>query len=382
MPNQPNYPINLIASDIDERSFVSEQKQKRELLSRYEYYREPATPFSSLVVEVDKMNHEYRNTDIVATGMNGEDVSLNDIKAALVRWLEIINNRYAVNTIKSLNYDLTIYINLCHDHQINPFNISEREFIDVCSGRIKEYKPATLSRWGNSISKFYDALKITNPMKDELVKSVFIKHRKEKGAGQRQAVGMTMDHLEKLFDILEPGEQLANIRDLVVLSLMFECLMRRAELINIEIEHLILDEEQPLLYIARSKTDQDGSDSTFVPFSWRTQRIIKRWLRLSGIVDGYLIRGVTKYGTVRKTKASADIVNKITKRASELLGMELHLSGHSGRVGGIQELVRNGSSNIAIQLNARLKTPAMVARYSRKISGGSLPMADMLKNIK
>ena len=373
MTNTSQYPIKVASS---------EQGQNCERLGPYDHYRDPSTPFSTLVIGVDNMNCEYRNTDIVATGMSGEDVSLNDIKSALVRWLEIINNRYAINTIKSLNYDLTIYINLCYNYQINPFNISEREFINVCSDRIKEYKPATLSRWGNSISKFYDALKITNPMKDELVKSVFIKHRKEKGAGQKQAIGMTMDHLEQLFAILELSEQLADIRDLVVLSLMFECLMRRAELINIEIEHLVLDEDQPLLYIARSKTDQDGSDSTFVPFSYRTQRIIKRWLRVSGIVDGYLIRGVTKYSTVRKTKASADIINKITKRASALLGMEFHLSGHSGRVGGIQELVRNGSSNIAIQLNARLKTPAMVARYSRKIAGGSLPMADMLKNIK
>ena len=190
MSNLPHYPIKIISSEINEKSFVAKQKKDRELLSRYMHYRDPSTPFSSLVIEVDKMNYEYRNTDIVATGMSGEDISLNDIKLALVRWLEIINNRYAVNTIKSLNYDLTIYINLCHDHQLNPFNISEREFIDACSGRIKEYKPATLSRWGNSISKFYDALKITNPMKDELVKSVFIKHRKEKGAGQKQAIGI------------------------------------------------------------------------------------------------------------------------------------------------------------------------------------------------
>lgn len=373
---------NYLTSIDEERKLVANQQEVRKLARQYEFYRDPSTPFSSLVIEVNKMNNEYRNIDIVAIGINSNDVALYEIKAALARWLEIINNKYAINTIKSLNYDLTIYINLCHEKHINPFNISEREFIDVCRNRIDEFKPATLSRWGNSISKFYEALKISNPMKDELVKSVFIKHRKEKGAAQRQAVGMTLDHLQSLFGILESSEQLADIRDLIVLSLMFECLMRRAELINIEIEHLYVEDDQPLLYIARSKTDQDGSDATYVPFSWRTQRIIQRWLHASDITDGYLIRGVTKYGTVRKNKASADIINKITKRASELLGMDINLSGHSGRVGGIQELVRSGSSNIAIQLNARLKTPAMVARYSRKLSGSTLPMADMLKNIK
>lgn len=371
--NRPN------TSPLYESRKIIEQNNKRDLAETYDRFRDPNTPFSTLVIEVDKMGTEYRNTDIVATSNKGEDISLHDVKLALVRWLEIINNKYAANTIKSLNYDLTIYINLCHKHGINPFNITCREFINLSEQRRNECKPATMARWCNSVSKFYQALNIINPMQDELVKSVFVKHKKEKGGGQGQARGMTFEQLDQIYEMLGGSDSLADLRDLVALSLMLECLMRRAELVSIEVEHLNFDNDTPLLYIARSKTDQDGSDATYVPFSDRTRRTIERWLALSGINTGYLLRGLTRNGKVRSTKPAPDLINKITKRASELLGLDINLTGHSGRVGGIQELVADGHSNIAIQLNARLKTPAMVARYAREINASTLPMSTFLK---
>lgn len=383
MEKPNNSPIIYTNSQgLSDNLTVTEIRNQRELASTYDKFRDPSTPFSTLVVEVDRMSSEFRNTDIVATSTIGNDVSLHDVKLALVRWLEIINNKYAENTIKSLNYDLTIYIDLCHKHQLNPFNISCREFISLSEQRRGECKPATMARWCNSVSKFYQALNIINPMQDELVKSVFIKHRKDKGGGQGQARGMTFEQLDTIYDMLSESDSLADIRDLVALSLMLECLMRRAELVSIEIQHINLESETPLLYISRSKTDQDGSDATYVPFSERTRRIIEHWLNLSGITTGYLLRGLTKYGKVRSTKPAPDLINKITKRASELLGLDVYLTGHSGRVGGIQELVADGHSNIAIQLNARLKTPAMVARYAREINAATLPMSEFLKRNK
>lgn len=367
---------------LSESHKMIELRNQRELASTYDKFRDPSTPFSTLVIEVDRMGTEYRNTDIVGTSTKGEDVSLLDVKLALVRWLEIINNKYADNTIKSLSYDLTIFIDLCHKHQINPFDITCRQFINISEQRRSECKPATMSRWCNSVSKFYHALNIVNPMQDELVKSVFVKHRKDKGGGQRQAVGMTFELLDEVYDVLGKSDSLADMRDLVALSLMLECLMRRAELVSVTVENLVLDAETPLLHIARSKTDQDGSDSVYLPFSDRTKHTIERWLAASGITSGYLLRGLTRYGKVRPNKPAPDLINKITKRASDLLGLEIKLSGHSGRVGGIQELVADGHSHIAIQLNARLKTPAMVARYAREINASTLPMGAFLKRNK
>ncbi|WP_305845262.1 hypothetical protein [Photobacterium leiognathi] len=173
-------------------SNLNEQKANNSLASSgYDQYRDPQTPFSSLVLAVDELDNEFRNCDIVTTTKVGDDVPLVDIKLALMRWLEIINNRYAVNTIKSLNNDLTIYINLCHKFNINPFNITDREFINITEQRRIDCKPSTMSRFCNSVSKFYDALKIDNPMKDELVKSVMVKHKKDKGGAQGQAAHLT-----------------------------------------------------------------------------------------------------------------------------------------------------------------------------------------------
>ncbi|WP_318521317.1 tyrosine-type recombinase/integrase [Photobacterium leiognathi] len=364
-------------------SNINEQKANNSLASSgYDQFRDPQTPFSSLVLAVDELDNEFRNCDIVTTTKAGDDVPLVDIKLALMRWLEIINNRYAVNTIKSLNNDLTIYINLCHKFNINPFNITDREFINITEQRRIDCKPSTMSRFCNSVSKFYDALKIDNPMKDELVKSVMVKHKKEKGGAQGQAAPLNFSMLDELYEVLGSSNDIADTRDLVVLSLMLECLMRRAEIVEIQVEHLIVDEEVPLLLVPRSKTDQDGSDQAIVPFSQRTHRLINKWLRMSGITSGYLVRGLKRTKEVRDTKSDVCIVNKIAKRASDILGLEISLSGHSGRVGGIQELVVAGHTETAIQLNARLKTGHMVTRYARRTTATKLPMRDFLKNTK
>ncbi|HIF9337663.1 tyrosine-type recombinase/integrase [Photobacterium damselae] len=373
----------LISKDPNESTSLIERKAKNSLVTNgYDKYRDPSTPFSSLVCAVDVLDHEYRNSDIVTTTKDGHDVPLVDIKLALMRWLEIINNRYAVNTIKSLNNDLTIYINLCHQHGINPFNITDRQFINITEQRRIDCKPSTMSRFCNSISKFYDALKIDNPMKDELVISVMVKHKKDKGASQGQAAPMSFSQLDELYEKLGSSTNIADVRDLLVLSLMLECLMRRAEIVNIQVEHLITSEDVPLLLVPKSKTDQDGSDQAIIPYSHRTQRLIDKWLRMSGIKSGYLIRGFKRTKQVRETQTDVSIVNQITKRASELLGLDINLSGHSGRVGGIQELVIAGHTEVAIQLNARLKTGHMVTRYARRTHAKKLPMTDLLKNTK
>ena len=99
--------------------------------------------------------------------------------------------------------------------------------------------------------------------------------------------GLTWKDVERVSSFAEAARTLAGLRDSALINLMSDCLLRISEVVAVNVG----DIKGSTLRIKSSKTDQEGrGEALYICES--TRRVIKRYLRKSGIERGALFRRV------------------------------------------------------------------------------------------
>jgi integrase len=209
-------------------------------------------------------------------------------------------------------------------------------------------------------------------------------------ARQRQAQGLTLDGLEQLLGSLTASEP-RDVRDAALLSLAYETLCRRGELVALNVEDLTREADgSGRLLLRRSKTDQEGAGAV-VYVSPETMTLIDRWLALAAHPQGALFRSIPhigkpptlpNHGGGRYPRALTDgDIARIFKRRARAAGLKdaTRVSGHSTRVGAAQDLLAENFSVAAVMQQGRWKSERMVVRYGERLAAGQSAMAQLLK---
>jgi site-specific recombinase XerD len=129
---------------------------------------------------------------------------------------------------------------------------------------------------------------------------------------------------------------------------------RRSELAAIDVEDL---EDHPaglLVWLRHSKTDQEkagrrievvyGSDGATCPV-----RAARRWLQLSQLSSGPLLRTIDRHGNISARRLSGQAVGMVVKRHMSRLGYDSQdFAGHSLRRGMATTAARNGAAERTI----------------------------------
>ena len=119
-----------------------------------------------------------------------------------------------------------------------------------------------------------------------------------------------------------------------------------------------------VLYIRRSKTDQNGAGMTLYVGS-STRRAIHRYCVEGSIIEGALFRRVRYQQHVCPGRLSIDGARNAIKRRAREAGIQGFISGHSLRVGSAMSLAQVGASVVEMQIAGRWKSPQMPAHYAR-----------------
>lgn len=188
----------------------------------------------------------------------------------------------------------------------------------------------------------------------------------DRGRGQRN--GLTWREVEKICAVQEADGTLRGIRNSAILRVMSDGLLRISEVIEIRIDDL----EDNTLRIRFSKTDQEG-EGEYLYLCEDTRLIVQKWLKRSGLTEGYLFRRMTARGdnlyvnkdTGEPSALTADGVRKIIKQSAARVGLTEKVSGHSARIGSAVSLAQAGASLVDIQTAGRWKDPGMPAHYAR-----------------
>jgi integrase len=206
------------------------------------------------------------------------------------------------------------------------------------------------------------------PQDSREVRAVWKGIRRTRGTRPKhQATPLTPVELKPM---CQTGEGLSAMRDRALLLVGWAAALRRKELIDLDVEHVQEVDEGLVVFIKRSKTDQEGEGEKIgVPYgSDRVTcpvRSFRAWLEVSGIKSGALFRGVL-HGKLTEHRLTGHDVARIAKRAAKRAGLNLkQVSGHSLRSGFATTAAKARKPLHMIAKQTRHKSLAVLMGYIR-----------------
>ena len=274
---------------------------------------------------------------------------------------------YAPNTLRSYYADVKSFVDWCEQRSTAPFPLTSdtiRSFIEYMQ---VNYSYSTIRRRLSALRRLNALLGFEDQTFTEDVYLAIRKLKRAKSTEQRQAVGINEDLLTKMIEA-QP-ETLVGKRNRSLLSLGYDFLARRSELVAIRREDLTFTQDGALKgIIRRSKTDQYGR-GRLVFGSERSAKLLKKWLRLKPKEIQPVFCAVNHDRCLDRAICDRQ-VNEIIKQGLVRVKRyrrpsDLKVSGHSLRVGAAQDLLIKGHDMAAIMRAGGWTEPSTVARYLR-----------------
>ena len=286
----------------------------------------------------------------------------------LAAYFEAASGAFSPNTERAVRADVQVFQAWCRRHRRGAFPASPHTvaaFVDDMAG-IKT--PATVRRYVSSIAALHKALQQANPLESARARFALQRMHRRRGRRQAQVQGLTWPLRKRLLEAA--GDRLIDLRDRALLTVGYDALLRRAELVSLEVTDLLEDMDGTATLLVRSgKTDPEGKGAMLY-LAHDTVQTVKAWLARSGVGAGRLFRSVRKDGTVGE-KLDASQVPRIYKRMARRAGLPNDvvgtLAGHSTRVGAVQDMIACGIELPAILQSGRWKSARMVQRYGEQL---------------
>jgi site-specific recombinase XerD len=302
------------------------------------------------------------------------------------------------NTQRAYVSDYNEFVIFCKQAGLSGFK-NNFEHNEIC---IKQYVEAlcrsplayrTIKRRLSALSKFLGVAKLPNPIirsayLRDFIRLSLIENRKFR-LSHKQAVPLTIDMLEQINNAIIP-DSLLELRDLAIINLMFDALLRADELVRVCIEDI--SARNNTLLVVSSKSDQSGQGQ-YRYVSSSTISMVQEYINeanldpktkaprlssdLRGLHKGVLFRRLTNHKTAllpfdeNIPSHKANVLNyssvyRIWQRIAKRAGISENITPHSGRVGGAVSLAEDGASLPELQLAGGWQSPEMPGHYTKQ----------------
>jgi integrase len=194
--------------------------------------------------------------------------------------------------------------------------------------------------------------------------------KRTKGTAPKQARAIV------LADVREAVERLPNtvagLRDIALLPVGFMGALRRSEIVGLDIGeigegatgYVEIAADGLLIYLAKSKTDQEGAGQKIAIPRRRDDlcpaRALEAWLNAAGFSAGPVFRFVTQAGDISASRLTAQSVRLIIKKR-----IGDGDTAYGLRSGFISEGARRGAGDREIMKTSRHKSTDQVGVYIR-----------------
>ena len=288
------------------------------------------------------------------------DTARNSLQATIKK----IEGAYAPATLRAYKSNFENFIKYCEEINEEALPASSEVVVSfiksISDGRLKS---ASIRIAIASIATIHKLNRFNNPVNDPDVKLEMRRMHRNLGRSSSQAYGINKDLLDKM--IAATSDDLRGIRDKALLSLAYDTLCRRGEIVSLDIEDIIYSNDQLKIRLRKSKTDQDALGK-ILEINCETKMHLMNWLQHSKINTGKLFRGIKKNNEITISLNKAQI-NKIFKKLAIKANVEkekvLKISGHSVRVGAAQDLMLSGVSLPIIMSRGRWSKVDTAMRY-------------------
>ena len=263
--------------------------------------------------------------------------------------------------------DARSFVDWCGERNIEPFPISSETLCGYIECLQTHSAYCSIRRRISSLRRLNRMLGFEDQTRTEEIYLSIRRLKRSKCLEQRQAVGINHDVLVKM--IATQPETLAGTRNRALLSLGYDFLARRSELVAIRSNDLKFTPDGALKgMIRKSKTDQYGR-GRLVFSSERSAKLVRKWLRLKPVEIQYVFCAIN-HGKCEDRAICDRNVNDIIKRSVVKIKRcerpsDLEVLGHSLRVGAAQDLLTRGYDLAAIMRAGGWSDPSTVSRYLR-----------------
>ena len=286
------------------------------------------------------------------------------IEALISEIFEDLEGAYADSTLRGYRYAFDRFASWCQQRGQFPLPADPKVIADFIGDQIDNYRPATIRNRVTAIGTLHILADFPDPTRSRHVRLALRRMFRLKGRRQRQALGLTADIRDKLIDAT--SDDLIGFRDRALVSIAYDTLRRRSELVALRIEDLQpVDEGGGTILVRRSKSDQEG-EGKYAYVAPQSLDYCQSWMRRARLKNGYLLRSINRHTHVGKD-LYAGSVGRVYKKLARRAGLPdetvRRLSGHSARVGAAQDMAAAGIDLIAIMQAGGWRTPEIVGRY-------------------
>jgi len=298
------------------------------------------------------------------TNQSIELAERNALVIALAEYGRKAKGAISPNTERALKADTAVFSAWCSDQAREVLPASPDTVADFIDAMAQVKATATVRRYVASIARMHRAAGLEDSTKDETAKLALKRMARSNGVRQRQAAPLNRPLVDRM--IAAAGDSLRDKRDIALLSVQYDTLTRRSELVALDVEDIDFAEDGAgTITIRRSKTDQEGEGSIRY-LAHDTIEHLAVWLEAAEITEGALFRSVAAGDRVGGRLSDRDVSRRL-KLMAKHADLGIDPSGHSARVGVCQDMVASGFSLPEVMQAGGWKSPDMVARYSEHL---------------
>jgi integrase/recombinase XerD len=281
--------------------------------------------------------------------------------------LKLLQGAYAPNTLKSYYADTKAFVDWCSEKNVDPFPLTSERIRRYIEAMAVNYSYASIRRRLSCLRRINKLLGHQDQTHTEEIYLTIRRLKRSKCLEQQQAVGINHTLLVKMIDA-QP-DTLAGIRNKAMLSLGYDFLARRSELVALRTTDLDFMRDGALKgMIRKSKTDQYGR-GRLVFGSARSAKLLRGWFRKKPEEIEAVFCAIN-HGKCLDRPICDRNVNEIIKKSVVKVKRcerprDLEVSGHSLRVGAAQDLLVKGYDLAAIMRAGGWSDAETVSRYLR-----------------
>jgi len=282
--------------------------------------------------------------------------------------LDRLSGAYSEHTLKGYEVDFRLFLRWCVARRLPPLPATPITVAAYLGDRMDALKPSTLKRRLSGIRKIHRLYELPDPTDHFEVDLALRRARRRKPQRPSQALGVTAAVRDRLLAVC--GDDVVGLRDRVLITVGFDTLCRRGELVALAAEDLEPNAFGNLsILVKRAKNDPYGA-GRIAHLTAATVRLVEQWLEVAAIDRGPLLRPVYREHAVPRY-LNAAVVGRILKKLAERAGLDAkdvaRVSGHSLRVGAAQQLTLNGVQILPIMRAGGWRSFNVVARYVENV---------------